>query len=459
MIDCSARLPSEETSKGEAVSSPAQVGRFRLGAIYRSPSLRMLFAALIGVAIGLIVPGWSVTFNLLAVSFLNLIRLVVAPLIFVMMVLGIARLDDLRRIGRLALVSLIYFEAVTTVSFFWGLVVGNVLSPGSGLHIDRASLDSGQAAGLVDKAQQHHTFLDFILGIVPSNVVSPFLGNNIIQVLLLAVIVGCAITRLDERKDAVITCLEVAERGIFIVIGFIMRLAPLAVAGSTAFVIGHYGLATVVSLAKLIGTIYLGCLSLVAILFSLIAWFSGLNVWKLARYIGDELILTFATASGEAALPRLLIKVTKAGVPESVSGFVLPMGYSFNLDGGSINLIVCALFVGQAFDIHLSLADQLTFVAILALTSKGTAGVPGGGLVVFASSILIMPHLPLAGLTLVMGIDRFTDPMRSATNVMGNALATFAIAKWSGARDDAQMAAALNGAVDQQGPAIEDGLA
>jgi aerobic C4-dicarboxylate transport protein len=404
-----------------------------------------MLGMVIGLAIGLMFPAVSGTLNIITTIFLNAIKLIVAPLIFVMMVLGIARLEDLRKVGKLALVSIIYFELVTTIALFWGLLLGNLVAPGKGMHIDPSSVDRSAINPLVDKVQEHHTFLDFLLSLVPSNVVGPFLDNNIIQVLVVAVIVGCSITCLDGRKKGVIDALELAERIIFIIIGFVMRLAPIAVAASTAFVVGRYGSATILSLAKLVGTIYFGCILLIAVLFTAIAWMSGFSILKLVRYIREEIILTFATASSEAALPKLLIKVTKAGVPEAVSGFVLPTGYSFNLDGGSINLVVCALFVAQAFDVSLSLIDQLSIVAIFALTSKGTAGVPGGGLVVFASSMLMMPQLPLAGLAFIIAVDRFNDPIRSATNMLGNALATFFISWWVGARDDRRMIEAFEG--------------
>ncbi len=413
---------------------------------YRSMLFLMLLAMIVGVVIGLAFPKAGVGLNALPAAFLKLVRMVVGIIIFVTVALGIARLGDIRKIGRLALVSLIYFEVVTSLAFAWGALVGNVAQPGAGLHMNAASVNMTSVATFTSQAQQHRGVVDFLLGILPANPVGPFLDNNILQVLVLALFIGFGITRLGtQHKAQAIAALENVERIFFAIIGFIMKVAPLAVAGAMAFMVGNYGIGTLASLAKLVVSIYFACIVFIAVVFTIIARISGFSFWKFAGYLREEIVLAFATASGETVLPRLLAKTEHAGCSGQVSGFVLPTGYSFNLDGGSIYLTITSLFIAQAFDVHLSFWDQLTMIGIFLLTSKGIAGVAGAGMVVLASSLLLMPEIPMAGLVLALSVDRFSDPIRTVTNILGNAMATMVVARWVGERDDSRLARVLDG--------------
>lgn len=420
--------------------------------IHRNILFQMAVAIVLGLLVGLLFPGVGVVLNNLPGVFLRLVRTVVGLVIFVTVVLGIARLGDLRDVGKLALLSIVYFEVMTTLAFAWGALMGNLVQPGEGLHIDPKTVNAGAISNLASQAEQRKGVVDFLVGLVPANPISPFAENNVIQVLVLALLVGSAITGLGSRKAGVIDAFVTVEQIVFRIIGFIMRLAPLAVFGAMAFVTGNYGLATIASLAKLILTIYVACLAFIAVAFGIVARVCGISIVKLARYLREEVVLAFATASGEAVLPRLVAKMENVGCSASAVGFVLPTGYSFNLDGGSIYLTITTLFIAQAFDVHLSAADQLTMVGIFLLTSKGIAGVAGAGMVVLASSLLMLPQIPLVGLALALSVDRLSDPIRTVTNVLGNALATMFVSWWAGERDEARVRSVLDGRAEPLDP-------
>lgn len=406
--------------------------------------IQMLVAIALGVAIGILFPDIGVALNALPTAFIKLVRLVVGIIVFVTVAVGVARLGNMQEVGRLAIKSLAYFEAVTTIALGCGTLIGNLIAPGKGMHLDPATIDTGAIAAFTAQAQQHHGVVDFILGIIPSNPVGPFLEGNVLQVLVMALLVGFGMTRLGERKAPLVDALESVSRLIFVIVGAIMRLAPLAVLGAMAFITGRYGVGTLASLAGLVGTIYLACILFIAVVFAGIARWSGFSLWKFMLYLREEIILAFATASSEAVLPRLIAKLDNIGCSTPVVGFVLPTGYSFNLDGGSLYLTITALFIAQAFDIHLSIGDQLALIGIFLLTSKGIAGVAGAGIVVLASSLLMTPKIPLAGLALALSVDRLSDPMRTVTNMVGNALATMVVARWEGGRDDIRMQQVLD---------------
>jgi len=418
---------------------------------YRGMLFQMVVAILAGALLGYLLPATGVAFNALAVGFIKLVRLVVGIIIFVTVMLGVAKLGGMNRVGKLALTSIVYFEVVTAIAFAWGMLVANVIQPGGGLHVDPASVDKNLISTFTIQAAQKHSFVEFLLGVVPANPVGPFLDNNILQVLIIALMFGFGITRLGPNKDALVASLVNVEKVIFAVVGFIMRLAPLAVFGAVAFVVGNYGFATLASLAKLVGSIYLACSVFIAVVFGLLARSCGISLWQLVKYLREELVLAFATASGEAVFPRLIAKMENVGCSTPVVGFVLPTGYSFNLDGGSIYLMITSLFIAQAFDVHLSFGEQLTMVGIFMLTSKGIAGVAGAGMVVLASSLLMMPEIPLVGLALALSVDRLSDPMRTVTNVLGNAIATLFIARWVGERDEVRVRDVLAGEAPARG--------
>jgi aerobic C4-dicarboxylate transport protein len=410
----------------------------------------MVVAIVAGIAAGLLFPSIGVYLNNLPAIFIKLVRMVVGLVIFVTVALGVAKLGNFREVGRLAIVSLIYFEVMTTVAFAWGTLVGNLVEPGSGLHIDPKSVNASAISGLTSQAQQHRTAIDFFVGLVPSNPVTPFLDNNIIQVLILALFVGFAIASTGSYRESLINALTGIEKVVFVIIGYIMKVAPLAVFGAMAFVTSNYGLTTIASLAKLVLTIYGACIVFIVVAFGIVAKICKISLWKLVVYLKEEMVLAFATASGESVLPRLVAKMEIAGCAAPTVGFVLPTGYSFNLDGGSIYLTITSLFIAQAFDVHLSLTDQLAMIGIFLLTSKGIAGVAGAGMVVLASSLLMMPQIPLVGLALALSVDRLSDPIRTVTNVLGNALATMFVAWWAGERDEAQVSRALS--IDRSAP-------
>ncbi len=411
---------------------------------YRTLAFQMLVAVVLGVLVGFLYPNLGAAMNPLAAGFVRLIRMVIAVLIFLIVSTGIARVGDMKKVGRLGIKLLIYFEVVSTLALILGMVASAIFQPGAGMNINPASVSAAATAGYAATAK-HLSIIDFILNVIPNTAVGSFATGSILQVLFFSVFVGFALLFMGERAEPLIDFLQRWTEVVFIIIRAIMKVAPLAVFGAAAFVIGKFGIGSLAALAKLIILTYAACVVFIAVVMGSVAKLTGFSLWKFIKHIREEMILAFCTASSEAVLPFMVAKLKNLGCADAVVGFAIPTGYSFNLDGSSLYLTAAAMFIAQASNVHLTFAQDISLMAIFLLSSKGVAGVPAGGFVVLAGTLAIFPEIPMAGLALLLGIDRFLDAMRTMTNVVGNGVATMAIAKWEGQRDDARMNAVLNG--------------
>lgn len=409
---------------------------------YKSLYLQVIVAIILGVLLGHFEPQWGVLMKPFGDGFIKLIKMLIAPVIFCTVVLGIAGMDSMKKLGRIGGKALLYFELVTTLALIVGLTVVNVLKPGAGMHVDPATLDFASVSKFATAAQQQST-VDFFLHIIPDTLVGAFSSGDILQVLLISVLFGSAMALLGERTRTIVTVVEQASFALFAVINAIMKLAPLGAFGAMAFTIGKYGVGSLGSLGYLMGCFYLTCLLFVLVVLNAIAHFAGFSILRLLRYLGEELMLVLGTSSSESALPRLMAKLEHLGVRKDVVGVVVPAGYSFNLDGTCIYLTLAAIFIAQAVGLELSLKDELTLLAVLLLTSKGAAGVTGSGFVTLAATLAVIPTIPVAGLALILGIDRFMSEARALTNLVGNAVATVVVAKWENALDEDKLHAEL----------------
>jgi aerobic C4-dicarboxylate transport protein len=407
--------------------------------VFRSLYVQVLIAIAAGTILGVLSPQWGAAMQPLGDGFIKLIRMIIAPVIFTTVVLGIAGAEDLKRVGKIGGLALLYFEVVSTVALLLGLLIVNVLQPGAGMNVDVKTLDasrvaSGNAMGVKE----------FLLNLIPTTFVDAFAKGEILQVLLLAVLVGIALQRLDARDNRVFLFLEHFSHVLFAIVALIMKAAPIGAFGAMAFTVGNYGLTSLLSLAKLMGTFYITCLTFVFIVLGGIAKAHGFSIWRLLLYIKEELLIVLGTSSSEPALPRLMAKLEKLGASKSAVGLVVPTGYSFNLDGTAIYLTMAAIFIAQATNTPLTLRQQLTVLAVLLLTSKGAAGVTGSGFIVLAATLSATGQVPVAGVALILGIDRFMSEARALTNVTGNAVATLVVAKWAGQLDQKALNATLN---------------
>jgi aerobic C4-dicarboxylate transport protein len=376
-------------------------------------------------------------------GFIKLIRMMIAPIIFLSVVVGIANIGDSRKLGRVGIKALFYFEAVTTLALGIGLGVATIFQPGYGMNVDPHTLDAksiSQYAG----AGKELGGVDYLLNIIPDSFVNAFAKGEILQVLLLAILVGLALVSLD--KDKTLTRLADSVLHVaFKVIAFIMELAPIGAFGAMAFTIGRYGLGTLLSLGKLMLCVYLTSILFVFVVLGLIAFCHGFSLWKFLRYIREELLIVLGTSSSESVLPRMIVKMERLGCSKSVVGLVIPSGYSFNLDGTSIYLTIAALFIAQATNTHLTLRQELFVLIVLMLNSKGAAAVTGGGFITLAATLSALGTIPVAGISLLLGVDRFMSEMRSLTNLVGNGVATIVVAKWEGEFDSAVARRMLDG--------------
>jgi len=417
------------------------MGRPRL---HRSLYVQVLAAILIGIALGHYAPDTAVRMKPLGDGFIRLIKMMIAPIIFCSVVVGIAGMGELRKVGRTGGLALLYFEVVSTLALLVGLLVVNLLKPGAGMNIDPASLDtSGLAAYLAPDAMPGLS--DFLLGIIPATLTEPFAKGDMLQVLLVAILFGFALHHLGARGTILFDLLERLSHVFFAMVGIIMRLAPLGAFGAMAFTIGRFGVGSLVALARLMGSFYLTCLIFVFGVLGLITMLHGFSVWRFIRYIREELLLVLGTSSSESALPRLMARLENLGVRKSVVGLVIPTGYSFNLDGTAIYLTMAAVFIAQATNTPMPIGQQLFLLAVLLLTSKGAAGVTGSGFIVLAATLSTVGHVPVAGLALILGIDRFMSEARALTNLIGNGVATVVVARWTGDLDVARAARVLAG--------------
>ncbi len=404
----------------------------------------------IGGLIGYFFPHTGKALKPLGDGFIKLIKMLLGPIVFLTVVLGVARMGDVKRVGRVGLKAVVYFEIVSTLALIIGLVVGSVFHPGSAMHVDPAGLDLKAVQGYASAAQQHHGVTDFLLNIIPSSAVGAFAAGNMLQIILFSVLLGVALSHLGTRVPTLLAVLDDFLQGMFRIVWIVMRLAPLGAGGAIAFTIGSYGIGTMASYGKLIACLYLTTALFVFVVLAAIAAICRISLWKFLRYIKEEILVTFGTASTEAVLPKMLTKMEFLGCERTVVGMVLPAGYTFNADGTSIYLTMATLFVAQATGIHLSLWDQLVILGVALFTSKGIAGVAGGGFVALAATLSSMNKIPVAALVLLLGIDRFLNEARAVANLIGNGIATIAVAKWEGQFDQSRAEAVLNGRVEPE---------
>ena len=413
-----------------------------------SPFGKLYVQVLIGIAIGIVLgyadPKLGVDMKPLSDAFISLIRAVVPVLVFSTVVAGIAKMGDMRRVGVVGLKAIIYFEVVSTFALLVGVFVGNLFEPGSGMHINPASLDEKAVASYVAGAKSL-TIVDFLMKMIPTNFIGDLAKGDMMPVLIMAVLFGFALIRMGERGQRVSAMFDDFNHAIFGVVRIIMYLAPIAAFAAMAFTIGKFGFHTLASLGKLIASVYVTSILFVLLGFGLIARIFGLRVWKILRYFKDELLIVFAATSGEAMIPRAINKLENMGCSKEVTGMVLPAGFSFNMDGTAIYMTTGVLFIAQACDIHLSVGDQLAMLFVMLFTSKGAAGVTGGGFVALAASMPVLTMVPVGGLALLVGIDRFMAEIRAVTNLFSNIFATVVVAKWMGELDEERANLVLDG--------------
>ncbi|MFM2330238.1 MAG: hypothetical protein RLZZ494_2341 [Pseudomonadota bacterium] len=410
--------------------------------IYRSLYVQVLFAIAVGVLLGHFMPELGAQMKPLGDGFIKLIKMIIAPIIFCTVVLGIAGMENMKKVGKTGGLALIYFEVVSTLALIIGLVIVNVLQPGAGMHVDPNALDTKGLTNYVGPGKMTST-TDFLLNVIPSSVVDAFAKGEILQVLLFSVMFGFALQKFGGKHNMVFTFIDKLSHVLFAIVGAIMKVAPIGAFGAMAFTIGKYGVGTLLQLAQLMGAFYGTCLLFIFGVLGLIAKVHGFSILKFIKYIKEELLIVLGTSSSESVLPRMMRKMEHAGAEKSVVGLVIPTGYSFNLDGTSIYLTMAAVFIAQATDTPMTLTQQLTLLAVLLLTSKGAAGVTGSGFIVLAATLSTVGGVPVAGLALILGIDRFMSEARALTNLVGNGVATLVVAKWCGQLDDRQLHAAL----------------
>ncbi len=406
--------------------------------IYRSLYFQVLVAIGVGALLGHYAPATGAAMKPLGDGFIKLIKMIIAPIIFCTVVIGIAGSEDLKRVGRTGGLALLYFEVVSTIALVVGLVVVNVIQPGAGMNVDIKTLDSGAVAAYAGPGKMD-SLKDFILHIIPATMVDAFAKGEILQVLLIAILFGVALQQVGGRVSNVFSLIEKTSEILFAIVKMIMYVAPIGAFGAMAFTVGAYGIGSLLSLAKLMGTFYLTCLLFVFVVLGAIAKFHGFSIWKFLRYIREELLIVLGTSSSEAALPRMMAKMEGLGAGKSTVGLVIPTGYSFNLDGTSIYLTMAAVFVAQATNTPMTLTQQITLLGVLLLTSKGAAGVTGSGFIVLAATMSAVGNVPVGGLALILGIDRFMSEARALTNVVGNGVAAIVVAHWTGDLDKDRM--------------------
>lgn len=412
--------------------------------------VQVLVGVTIGILLGIYSPYFGADLKPLGDAFIKLIKMVFAPIIFATVVLGIAKMENMKELGRVGARALIYFEVLSTFALVLGLVVVNLVQPGQGMNIDPATLDTKSIATYTAAAANGSgSFTDFLLHIIPSSIVDAFAKNEILPILLFSTLFGIALSHMGPRARPVVDVLEAFSHGMFHIVGMIMRVAPLAACGAMAFTVGKYGLGSIVSLGKLMGTMYLTCFLFVVIVLGSIARLSGFSLWKFLKYLKDELFTVLGTSSSESVVPQLMTKLENVGVSKPVVGLVIPSGLTFNPDGQCIYYTMAAIFIAQATNTPLTLTDQLIVLGVLLLTSKGSAGVTGSGFITLAATLASLGNIPVAGMVLLLGVDRFMSEARSITNTIGNAVGTMAIAKWVGALDKERMDQVLEGRADK----------
>ena len=412
--------------------------------LFRSLYIQVLIAIAIGVFLGHFYPEIGTQMKPLGDGFIKLIKMVIAPVIFCTVVTGIAGMESMKAVGRTGAIALLYFEIVSTIALIIGLIVVNIAQPGAGMNIDPASLDASAITTYANQAKQQG-IVSFIMDIIPNSVIGAFASGNILQVLMFAILFGFALHRLGNTGTLIFNVIENFSQVIFGIINMIMRLAPLGAFGAMAFTIGKYGVGSLVQLGQLIVCFYITCVLFVVIVLGVVSRYIGFNIFKFIGYIKEELLIVLGTSSSESVLPRMLKKMEDVGCKKSVVGLVIPTGYSFNLDGTSIYLTMAAVFIAQATNSHMDIWHQVTLLVVLLLSSKGAAGVTGSGFIVLAATLSAVGTLPVTGLALILGIDRFMSEARALTNLVGNGVATLFVAKRVGELDEQQMKKVLGG--------------
>jgi aerobic C4-dicarboxylate transport protein len=402
---------------------------------YRSLYGQVIIAMILGILVGHFFPAFGASLKPLGDAFIKLIKMIIAPVIFCTVVTGIGSMTSLEKIGRVGAKALAYFLVFSTLALIVGLIVANVVQPGAGMNIDPATLDPASVAEYQTKAEQK-SITEFLLNIIPDSVIGAFASGEILQVLLISLLTGFALALLGDKGTKITAAIGQVSQVIFKIIDIVMRFAPIGVFGAMAFTIGKFGIGTLLSLGGLVATFYLTSLLFIFIVLGLVARVSGFSIWRLLVYIRQELLLVLGTSSSESALPSLMQKLERAGAAKPIVGLVVPTGYSFNLDGTNIYMTMAALFIAQATNTPLTMQDQILLLLVAMLSSKGAAGVTGSGFVTLAATLSVLPSVPIVGMALILGIDRFMSECRALTNFIGNAVATLAIARWEGELDE-----------------------
>ena len=419
---------------------------------YKVLYVQVLFAIACGVLLGYFEPKLGVDLKPLGDGFIKLVKMIIAPVIFCTVVHGIAGMQDMKKVGRVGGKALLYFELVSTLALVIGLLVANIAKPGAGFNADLSTLDTKVIEGYAAKAHAQST-VEFVLNIIPTTFIDAFAKGDILQVLLIAILFGFSLAAMGDKGKPVFDFVEQVSHVLFGIVNSVMKLAPLGAFGAMAFTIGKYGVGALVPMAKLMGSFYLTCGLFVFIVLGAIARYTGFSIFKFVKYIREELLIVLGTSSSESALPKLMNKLEKMGCGRSVVGLVVPTGYSFNLDGTNIYMTMAALFIAQATNTELTLMQELTIIGVAMLTSKGASGITGAGFITLASTLAVVPSIPIAGMALILGIDRFMSEARALTNIIGNAVATVVVSRSENELDMARMELALSGALPDELPA------
>lgn len=435
-------------------------------AIIKSPKVKkhstlyfqVIIAIVAGILLGYFSPKYGEALKPLGETFVKLVKMVIAPVIFLTIVTGIAGMKDLKSFGKIVGKSFAYFITFSTFALIVGLIVANVVQPGAGMNIDPATLAADKVSKVAEYASKSHdmTIVGFLTEIIPTSVLSGFVENNILQVLFVSVLFGISLVIVGEKAKPVVDFLEALSTAVFKLVDIVMKAAPIGAFGAMAFTIGKYGIGSLLKLATLVGTFYLTSAIFVVVVLGAVCFFNGFSILKLLKYIKTELLLVLGTSSSESALPSLMEKMEYAGCDRTIVGIVIPTGYSFNLDGTNIYMTLAALFIAQATNIHLTLEQQILLLGVAMLSSKGAAGVTGAGFITLAATLSVVPTIPVAGMAVILGVDRFMSECRALTNFIGNAVATVVVSRWENAVDMDKFHAALDGNIGDNGEILEN---
>lgn len=414
--------------------------------LIKSLYFQVIVGISIGVLLGIFYPDFAMKLKPLGDGFIKLIKMVIAPLIFCSIVIGIAGMQDTKKVGKIGLSSIIYFEIMTSIALVIGLIFVNWIQPGTGMNIDPSTLDTTAVSGYIKQSEQPHSTLDWIISIIPENVIASIASDNLLQALVFAILFGIAMTKIGpDKSKPVLNVLQSFLDGLFAIIKMIMYLAPIGAMGAMGFTIGKYGVEALSSLGMLMISFYLTCFFfIIVVIGSVLYFYVNVNIFKLLRYIKEELLIVLGTSSSESALPGVMEKLENAGCSKPIVGLVIPTGYSFNLDGTCIYLTMAAVFISQALNMHLSLEQEISLLLVLLITSKGAAGVTGSGFVTLAATLPVVGHMPVESVALILGIDRFMSEARALTNIIGNTAATLVISKYEKGLDETVLKKVLN---------------